>query len=92
MTPASGGASDTIRKVYNGLVTDPRVGVSLADLRMSLRSQGLSTSEVDTTLKDLSRQGKVVLAPISARATLKQRDHDAALRIGGEDNHWVTFQ
>lgn len=90
--PGESGPQATIRQVYDGLATNPREGVSLADLRASLRAQNLSDSEVNAALKDLSRQGKVVLAPISARATLKQRDHAAALRIGGEDNHWVTFQ
>lgn len=92
MTPASGGHASAIREVYDGLAPNSHDGVGLADLRMSLRAYGISNAELDATLKELSRQGKVDLFPVSARATLKQRDHDAALRIGGEDNHMVMFR
>ncbi|MGV9362533.1 hypothetical protein [Amycolatopsis sp. NPDC003731] len=78
-----------IRVAYRELVKEPRGWVGLVDLRPKL---GAPAAEVDAVLKELSRTGKVHLVPEDNRKALKPADHEAAIRIGGEDNHFVSFE
>ncbi|MGW5741929.1 hypothetical protein [Amycolatopsis sp. NPDC003861] len=78
-----------IRVAYRELVKEPRGWVGLVDLRPKL---GAPAAEVDAVLKELSRTGKVHLVPEDNRKALEPADHAAAIRIGGEDNHFVSFE
>lgn len=60
------------------------------DLRPLL--DGAPASEVDAVLKELSRQGRLHLAPESNRKALTDADHEAAIRVGGEDNHLLSIE
>ncbi|WP_103354234.1 hypothetical protein [Amycolatopsis sp. CA-128772] len=92
-TPAEpepkGDLEDRIRVAYRELVREPRGWVGLVDLRPKL---GAPAAEVDAVLKKLSSAGKVHLVPEDNRKALTAADHEAAIRIGGEDNHFVSFE
>ncbi|MGW4522407.1 hypothetical protein [Amycolatopsis sp. NPDC004378] len=78
-----------IRVAYRELVREPRGWVGLVDLRPKL---GAPAAEVDAVLKELSRAGKVHLVPEDNRKALTAADHEAAIRIGGEDNHLLSIE
>jgi hypothetical protein len=78
-----------IRVAYRELVKEPRGWVGLVDLRPKL---GAPAVEVDAVLKKLSSAGKVHLVPEDNRKALTAADHEAAIRIGGEDNHFLAFE
>ncbi|MEV4053155.1 hypothetical protein AB0J55_18370 [Amycolatopsis sp. NPDC049688] len=78
-----------IRVAYRELVREPRGWVALVDLRPKL---GASAAEVDVVLKELSRAGKAHLVPEDNRKALTAADHEAAIRIGGEDNHLLSIE
>lgn len=46
----------------------------------------------DRVLLDMIRRGGVHAAPCANRKTHTQQDHDAAIRIGGEDKHLLIFE
>lgn len=78
-----------IRVAYRELVKEPRGWVGLVDLRPKL---GAPAAEVDAVLKRLSLAGKVHLVPEDIRKALTAADHEAAIRIGGEDNHLLSIE
>ncbi|MEU4520281.1 hypothetical protein AB0F52_16475 [Amycolatopsis sp. NPDC024027] len=80
---------ERIRIAYRELVKEPRGWVGLVDLRPKL---GAPAAEVDAVLKELSRAGKVHLVPEDNRKALTAADHEAAIRIGGEDNHLLSIE
>ncbi|MFE3178673.1 hypothetical protein ACFXPA_46525 [Amycolatopsis sp. NPDC059090] len=63
--------------------------IGLVDFRRAL---GRGRAAVDEHLRRLSRRGIVCLVPESNRKALTQADHDAAIRIGGQDNHLLSWQ
>jgi hypothetical protein len=82
-------------KLYDTLLTlsgrDKTEGtqwISLVDLRPAL---GGTREEQDANLKRLSREGVIGIAPNSARMLLRPEDHEAALTLGGEVQHWVSW-
>lgn len=85
----TGSLEDRIRVAYRELVKEPRGWVGLVDLRPKL---GAPATEVDAVLKELSRAGKVHLVPEDNRKALTAADHEAAIRIGGEDNHLLSIE
>jgi hypothetical protein len=80
---------ERIRVAYRELVREPRGWIGLVDLRPKL---GAPAAEVDAVLKELSRAGKVHLVPEDNRKALTAADHEAAIRIGGEDNHLLSIE
>ncbi|MDQ7804474.1 hypothetical protein Q5425_12070 [Amycolatopsis sp. A133] len=78
-----------IRVAYRELVKEPRGWVGLVDLRPKL---GAPAAEVDAVLKRLSSAGQVHLVPEDNRKALTPADHEAAIRIGGEDNHLLSIE
>jgi len=78
-----------IRVAYRELVREPRGWVALVDLRPKL---GAPANEVDAVLKELSRTGKAHLVPEDNRKVLTPADREAAIRIGGEDNHLLSIE
>jgi hypothetical protein len=81
---------ERIRVAYGELTREPRGWVGLADLRSKLG--GAPAQEVDAVLKELSRAGKVHLVPEANRKALTATDREAAIRIGGEDNHLISIE
>ncbi|HJP73108.1 MAG TPA: hypothetical protein VJ914_02500 [Pseudonocardiaceae bacterium] len=79
-----------IKTAYRKLAGSNREWVGLVDLRSMLGEA--TTEDVDTVLKELSRTGQVSLVPESNRKTLTTADHEAAIRIGGEDNHLISIE
>ncbi|MFC0108319.1 hypothetical protein [Kibdelosporangium aridum] len=82
--------TNRIRSAYRKLAKSPRDWVGLVDLRPMLGDA--SRQDVDAVLKELSRTGQVHLVPMSNRKALTQADHDAAIRIGGDDNHRLSIE
>lgn len=81
---------ERILAAYTGLAREPRAWVGLVDLRPKLA--GVPTEAVDAVLKELSRTGRASLVPDSNRKALKAADHEAAIRIGGEENHLISIE
>jgi hypothetical protein len=79
-----------IRTAYRKLARSPRDWVGLADLRPMLGDA--PTPGVDAVLKALSRAGQIHLAPESNRKALTPGDHEAAIRVGGEDSHLLSIE
>jgi hypothetical protein len=80
-----GAPADTesqIRAAYRGLAREPGGWVSMADLRDRLGD--ISSSDIETALKQMIRKPGVMLIPEADQASLKPRDRQAAVRIGGE--------
>lgn len=65
--------------------------VSMADIRTALDQRGTSRDRQDAELKRMSREGKVTLVPESNRKMLTTRDVSAAVRVGGEPCHLVSW-
>lgn len=65
--------------------------VSMADMRDRLGAL-YPRDEIDRVIKEMSRHRRVHIAPESNRKTLTQRDHNAAISIGGLDAHILMFQ
>jgi hypothetical protein len=80
---------DRIRTAYRELVKEPRGWVGLVDLRPKL---GAPADEVDAVLMELSRTGQIHLVPEDNRKVLTAADHEAAIRVGGEDNHLLSIE
>jgi hypothetical protein len=79
-----------IRATYEKLADRPGDLVSLTDLRDELG--GTPRAEVDKALLQLNVVRGVTLAPRENQRLLTRRDHDAALRIGTQDNHLLAIE
>jgi hypothetical protein len=79
-----------IRNAYGKLARTPRDWVGLVDVRPLLGDA--PSAEVDAVLKDLSRRKQLSLVPESNRKALRAADREAAIRIGGEDNHLLRIE
>ncbi|WP_208720570.1 hypothetical protein [Amycolatopsis circi] len=88
--PQAADLEEMIRLAYRKLARSPRDWVGLADLRPLLG--GAAVAEVDAVLKQLSRTGQAHLVPESNRKALTEEDREAAVRIGGEDNHLLSIE
>jgi hypothetical protein len=81
---------ERIRTGYAKLATEPAGWVSLADLRDLL--DDIPRPEIDTALKWMAVQPGVRLIPVANLKSLSTREHEAALRFGGEDNHAFAIE
>jgi hypothetical protein len=88
--PDTSSTEDLIRKAYRELRRRPGDWVRLADVRDQLTGQ--DRTDVDEALKALADQPGVQLIPWDNRNALEPRDHDAALRYGGEQNHAIRIE
>jgi hypothetical protein len=79
-----------IRVAYRKLAQSPGDWVALVDLRPLLGS--VPAKDVNTVLKELNRIRTVNLVPESNRKVLTAADHEAAIRVGGEDNHLISIE
>lgn len=87
---ASEELEELIRRVYKELSGRPQDWVRLAQLRPKLN--GAAKDEVDQTLLAMARTGRVHLAPDSDRRGLTDADRGAAIRVAGEDNHFLAIE
>ncbi|GAA5167494.1 MULTISPECIES: hypothetical protein [Amycolatopsis] len=79
-----------IRAAYRKLTAAPGEWARLAELRPLLN--GAPAKAVDEALQELSRSGRAHLIPESDRKALTGEDHEAAVRLGGEDNHLLALE
>ncbi|AXB45365.1 hypothetical protein [Amycolatopsis albispora] len=86
----SGDLESLIRETYHALSEGPQDWIRLARIRPKLN--GAAKSEVDEVLLEMIKTGTVHLAPDSNRKVLTEADHEAAIRVGGEDNHLITIE
>ncbi|MFI5591346.1 hypothetical protein ACIA5G_40280 [Amycolatopsis sp. NPDC051758] len=85
-----GDLEDLIRRVYLALSGRPQDWVRLAKLRPELN--GAPKDEVDQVLLAMARTGRAHLAPDSDRRGLTDADRSAAIRVAGEDNHFLAIE
>ena len=78
-----------IRAAYEVLAPAPGEWVGLADLRERLAD--VDRDAVDSALRAMARQDGVRIIPVANTKSLTDRDRDAALRIGMEDNHTLAI-
>jgi hypothetical protein len=96
LAPVSGTPGDRgdlearIRAAYRELARSPRDWVGLVDLWPKLGD--VQRKDVEAVLKEMSRTGKLHLVPESNRKTLRAVDHEAAVRLGGDDNHLISIE
>lgn len=86
----SAGIETAIRTAYTGLAKGDGGWVGLAPLRARLRSYG--RTDVDRALRRLATEPGVHIIPVANLKSLTQEDRDAALRLGGEDNHAIAIE
>jgi hypothetical protein len=79
-----------IRKGYRTLAPSSRDWVRLAALRLLLGDA--PARDVDDVLKKLSKDGSIHLNPESDRKILTKEDHEAAIHIGGQENHLLSIE
>lgn len=78
-----------VRAAYADLAKAPGDWVGLADLRDRLGD--IDRGALDETLRRMVREDGVRIIPLANTKALLPRDREAALRIGGEDNHTIAI-
>jgi hypothetical protein len=86
----AGDPETQVRAAYARLSPHTGAWVSLADVREALPA--LSRAEVDSGLRVLARTPGAQLIPVANLKALTQRDRDAAIKLGGEDNHVLSIE
>jgi hypothetical protein len=79
-----------IREAYADLADRDGGWVGLAPLRARLGTY--SRAEVDRALRSLVVQPDVHIIPVANLKSLTSADREAALRLGGEDNHAIAIE
>ncbi|WP_305789773.1 hypothetical protein [Symbioplanes lichenis] len=85
----SGNLRDRIVHAGRELATEPGAWVSLRRLRPFFAD--VPREDLDAALRELSREEGVTLAPEPNRKTLTEADVEAALRLGGQENHLLAI-
>ena len=88
--PDSHAVESAIRAVYADLADQDGSWVGLAPLRAQLGAY--SRAEVDRALRGLVLQPGVHIVPVANLKSLTSADREAALRLGGEDNHAIAIE
>jgi hypothetical protein len=79
-----------IRAAYRGLAKEPAAWVGLAALRGELGRFG--RAETDEALRRIAMAPDAHLIPVANLKSLTQADRDAAVSLGGEDNHALSIE
>ncbi len=79
-----------VKGAYRKRRKKPGAWVSLADIRDELSA--LPPASIDEALKGLVGQPGVFLEPEMNQSSLTKRDRDAAVRVGGEFNHYIKIE
>lgn len=80
----------TIATLYGKLADKQGDWVRLVQLRSLLGEA--PRADVDRVLKEMSKARRALLTPDPDRKSLTAEDRDAAIRIGGEDNHLIVVE
>jgi hypothetical protein len=78
-----------IASIYSQLADRPNDLVSLARLRASLPH--ISREELDAVLKQMDRERLIHLDPDPNTKAIPKEGKDAAVRLGGEDKHFISI-
>ena len=89
-TRAQSDAEPMVREAYRSLTREPNGWVSLADLRDKLSD--VPRAAVDDALRRMARDPRVGMIPEADQSSLRSRDHEAAIRIGGEYKHLLSIE
>ncbi len=84
------GLETQIRTAYRKLAPRPGEPVRLAELRQLLN--GAPKADVDAVLATLGRKQVVTLTPNPNGKDVTAEDRDAAVRIGGDENHMISIE
>jgi hypothetical protein len=89
----SGDVATRIYSAYASLATRAGDEVALSELRSRLRASNpdTSTDDIDATLRMMALTTRLSLLPEDKRSTLRDRDREAALVVGGQSYHYVTI-
>jgi hypothetical protein len=79
-----------IRQAYAALSQREGEWIPLADLRQAL--SGLSRMQQDEAMRSIAVKPGVQIIPWDNRNALGPRDHAAALRFGGQENHAIRIE
>lgn len=86
--PATENIEDRITAAYTKLAKQHGDLVGLVRLRIELAD--IDRATLDQTLKAMDRARVIHLDPDPNRKALPPEAHEAAIRIGGEDKHFIT--
>ncbi|MCY1141843.1 hypothetical protein OWR29_27925 [Actinoplanes sp. Pm04-4] len=89
MRAPAGDLSARIAGTYRALADEPGAWVSLRRLRPFFAD--VPRAELDEALGELSDSGRANIVPESNQQTLTAADRDAALRLGGQENHLLAI-
>jgi hypothetical protein len=87
MSSADAIAKGRIAGAYLDLAGHPGQFASIRELR-----EALPGVDLDAILIRMYCAGEVNLIPESAQQTLSEADRRAAVRCGGEDKHWMSWE
>lgn len=87
----TGTTEDRVRATWSKLSPKGRDWIRLSAIREQLGND-LPREEVDKAILAMCRTGYVHLSPDSDRKNLKQSDHDSAIRVAGEPNHFLYIE
>lgn len=88
MSSADAIAKGRIAGAYLDLAGHPGQFASIRELRELLPGTG----DLDAILIAMYCDGEVNLIPESAQQSLSEADRRAAVRCGGEDKHWMSWE
>lgn len=90
--PKTNGVSEDleahVRRAYLSIAKQPGDRIEIADLRE--RMSDVPRDTLDRELKRLVRAQRILVEPNDNTADVTPRDHEAALRLGGEQNHLMA--
>ncbi|UKD50875.1 hypothetical protein L3Q65_00855 (plasmid) [Amycolatopsis sp. FU40] len=66
--------------------------ISMIDIRSALDQKNLSRAEQDKAIKQLSKDGVLVVYPETRNAFRTKEADNAAITVGGTKNHLLTLQ
>lgn len=83
------GLGPRVRTTYDALAQEPGAWVSLTRLRPFFAD--VPRADLDEALRELSRRDGVNIVPESNQKALTAADSEAALRLGGQENHLLAI-
>lgn len=78
-----------VRAAYDEMAAGPGEWVSIADIRA--RFPNMSREDMDALLRDLEQRPDVNIVPQSNVRALSERTRSAAVRIGGQEKHFIAM-
>lgn len=78
-----------VERAYNDLAREKREWVALTALRQSLAD--IDRATLDTTIKQMHRDKKLILTLEDDQSRLTKADRDAALKVGSDNMHYLSM-